>query len=573
MSLTINDSKIKQSIESFFEKLEKLYPEHQVFALDAIDKRLREALSKLSKLTGCTTPVVFLEKYGYKMISSDEVKKIRPLVKYTPGNEPDIIKDKVDSAIDRLKEYYPDGIITKGLQSDHKNLANNLSGLYQWLGYPSLAEMLKAYGFQLQYANSGGGYGGRPACNHEVLIKTLQEKYSNEKKPRTLSKIIDANPHLASGIKTLQNTSNKLFGMSLTKYFEKIGILEKSDKPASQSMFICHEVLVDGQEASVLCVSIKGIKPRVGHRVEIRYSDGLAAIGQVINSRISVNENDLSTPKDEFPRIVRRILKKDYFVASVDVIDSPVLCAIDTQIVSKGDHVKMHTPEGLKEVTGSVIETCSIPYLKEKPESPCDIIQINLSGEDFAKREQRIKIIESKSLEAFVDEVLANEYPIGFPSGLKVHCSEQHDLNTAANKVKELLEKSVEELIEKVSSSLGEGNYLDHSFDSFPYEIINGDIVFSLEIGVFEEYGKNVRLHYELFKIGDVILKALRYLTSEYGQIPGATYEGIVSWTQTCAQDYNSSVLLCNTEKNEYAKELIINDDDFWDEYEFRMDF
>lgn len=850
MSLTINDSKIKQSVESFFEKLEKLYPEHQVFALDAIDKRLREALSKLSKLTGCTTPVVFLEKYGYKIISGDEVKKIRPSVKYTPGNEPDVIKDKVDSAIDRLKEYYPNGIITKGLQSEHKNLANTISGLYQWLGYPNSTEMLKAYGFRVLHTSSGG----RPACDHEALIKTLQEKYSNGKKPRTVNEIIKANPDLASSIKTLQNTSNKLFGMPLSKYFEKIGIIDNAYRNA-EKIIVCHEALIEGQDRSVFCTSRQGLQPQEGYRVELSYSDGHTEIGNIVKTRININLNDLSLTKKDIPKISRKISKIDYFSARVQGINEPIFCLNWRLAVNKGDCVKMLAPSDRSEVTGCVIEagfsawedklpmpmkemyrakskgektytvckirpqhhlntlyyyspfdeikvgdvvkiplrqsgftsgevisvekttdsqkcydkipikklqkiieidkinqtaitnttmilaqqlgteewfvqpinnmseqynamtyfsgaifrgldcdiqkallsthsgstaamkykvdivegisqfecsnslvpmvvekfpnlkaiffaedwrdgsvyiaysesgydtvtslryigkcdfyardrwtlihdpsedffTCgdvtyhfeekelwekcdyvlpygnerlsggikvpSIPYLKEKSNSPCDTIRIYFSNDDFAKR---IKIIESKSLESFVDEVLENEWPISLPSGLKIHCPGSQDLNATANTVKALLEKNIDELIEKVESSLGEGNYLDYSPPSFPYKIINNDIIFSLGIGSFEEFGKNVRLHDELFGIGDVVANTLSDLTSKYGQIPNATYEGIVSWTQIWAEEYNSSVLLCNTERNAYAKELILHDDDFWDDYEFRMNF
>ena len=860
MGLIIDDNRTKQAVEEFFEKLEKLYPEHQVFALDAIDGHLREKMSQLCNLTKCDSPAVFLGAYGYKMISGDEVKKIRGTVKYLPGEEPSVIKGKVNSVINRLKEYYPDGIIDKGIQSNHKKLSSNISGLYQWLGYENSAEMLKAYGFQVQYCAEGG----RPADDYEALIKTLQEKYSNGKKPRTMSELIKDNPDLTSRIKTLQNTSNKLFGMTLKKYFAKIGILEGAYKSTPKLTCICHEILVDGQEAPILCTPGQGKQPIEGWRTEICYSDGHTAIGTIVKTRININLNDLSLNKKDIPKISRRISKMDYFTAEIQGIDEPIFSLNWRSSVNKGDCVKMLAPSDRSEVTGRVIETgfsvwedklpipieemyrcvqnltketakgrprkthtvckirpqhhlntlyyyspfdeikvgdivkiplrwsgftsgevisvekttdslkcydkipikklqkiieidkadktaimdrtmilaqqlgteewsvkpvnnmseqynamtyfssaifrgldndvqkallsiysayadpmkykveivegisqfeCSnslvpmvvekfpnlkaiffaedwgdgsvylaysesgydtvtslryigkcdfyardrwtlihdpseesfvcgdvtyhfeekelwekcdyvlpsgnerllggikvpsIPYHKEKSNSPCDTIHIYFSEDDFAKR---IKLIESKSLELFVDEILKNEWPISLPSGLKIHCSGSQNLNTTANTVKALLEKNIDELIEKVASSLGEGNYLDYSPSSFPYKIINKDIIFSLEISSFEEFGKNVRLHDELFSIGDVIANTLSDLTSKYGKLPNATYEGIISWTQIWAEEYNSSVLLCNTERNEYAKELILNDDDFWNDYEFLMNF
>ena len=177
MSLEITDVKLKQSVDRFFEKLEKYFPEHKVFALDSIDKNLRERLAELYKKVGCATAEEFLAEYGFEIISGDEIRKIRSFVIYTPGNEPEIIKSKVDSMLKRLKEYYPDFEIKTGMQTEHKSLSQDISGLYKWLGYENNVEMLEAYGFNVQYSD-----GGRPSNDYQGLIDTLKEKYKYDDK-------------------------------------------------------------------------------------------------------------------------------------------------------------------------------------------------------------------------------------------------------------------------------------------------------------------------------------------------------------------------------------------------------
>ena len=92
----IEDSTLREKVENFFAKLEKFYPEHKVFSLDSIDKELREKLSMYYKLLNYNTADEFLDAYGYQMISGDAVKQLRNKVIYTPGNEPEPIKSKVE---------------------------------------------------------------------------------------------------------------------------------------------------------------------------------------------------------------------------------------------------------------------------------------------------------------------------------------------------------------------------------------------------------------------------------------------------------------------------------------------
>ena len=214
------DSKLEASLNRAFDKLEIYYPEHKVFSLDSIDSELRERMSKLYKKAGYISMDDMLHAYGFEIISGSKVKELRSSVLYTPGNEPDFIKHKVDNMLVLLAEYYPDYIISRGMQNDHKSLAGKISGLYQWFGYDTQRDFLAAYGYEYN-----AGESGRPAQDYQSIIDMLVAKYQNGPKLSSMRALLVDNPDLKGPLKTLQNKSNELFGMSLTKYFEQLGIL------------------------------------------------------------------------------------------------------------------------------------------------------------------------------------------------------------------------------------------------------------------------------------------------------------------------------------------------------------
>ena len=214
------DQRLSASLDRAFNKLEAYFPEGKVFALDNIDGELRETLASLYKRAGYKTIDDMFSAYGFERISGEEVKDLRSFVMYTPGNEPDIIKHKVDNAIKLLEEYYPSHVIPRGIQSDHKNLSGKISGLYQWLGYDSSKSFLAAYGYEYN-----AGEVGRPSQDYQAIIDTLVEKYKDKPKPDSMGELIFDNPDLKGPLKSLQNKSNELFGMTLKNYFEELGIL------------------------------------------------------------------------------------------------------------------------------------------------------------------------------------------------------------------------------------------------------------------------------------------------------------------------------------------------------------
>lgn len=237
----IEDERLAKSVNHAIDKLEAYFPEGKIFALDSIDSKLREKLTELYKKAGYETLDVMFAAYGFEVISGDDVKQIRGSVIYTPGNEPDCIKPKVESMLRRMNEYYPDKKICNSLTSEHKKLSITVSGLYQWLGYPNANEMLAAYG----YTYAVNSTGGRPANDFQPVLDALVEKYKDIPKPKTMGELSAENPEIKGQLKTLANKSNQLFGMTLANYFKSIGILAGSNLGSKDHKIPLDELLAE----------------------------------------------------------------------------------------------------------------------------------------------------------------------------------------------------------------------------------------------------------------------------------------------------------------------------------------
>lgn len=222
--IPITDAKLQGRVERFFKRLERLYPEHKVFALDSLDKDARKMLSELYPQAGYASDDDFLEAYGYERIIGDDVRALRNYTAYKPGEEPEVIKGKVESMLMRLEEYYPDRIISNSLQSTHKSLGKDAGGLYQWLGYENMQAMLEAYGYKYQ------AKAGRPTNDYDTVIQELLDKYKDKSKPESLGDLIFENPEYKSAIKTISNSSKERYGMTAAKYFKEIGLIRESRK-------------------------------------------------------------------------------------------------------------------------------------------------------------------------------------------------------------------------------------------------------------------------------------------------------------------------------------------------------
>jgi len=141
------------------------------------------------------------------------------------GSEPLNIKKRMDTLFEKLDGAYPDKVIC-GLQKDHKKWSETVRELYRLLGYPDGDAFLNAYGYTVVR-----GEGGRPKTNnYDEVIEELKKRYPNGMPFSKISEIIAANPDLKGVLKTMQNKSNELFGMSVKDYFIQIGLFGLGDK-------------------------------------------------------------------------------------------------------------------------------------------------------------------------------------------------------------------------------------------------------------------------------------------------------------------------------------------------------
>ncbi len=168
---------------------------------------------------------------------------------YLPGHEPEQLKKRIHTLFEKLDQAYPDKRIV-GLHKDHKKWGETVTELYRKLGYPDGRSFLEAYGYK--YIKNTDGNGRPVTTSHELIIKKIQERYSNTDKPTSIKQIMEDLPEYAGQIKTVNNKSQTLFGMSFKEYLNKIGVIEiptkisdKQDKQDKQdgvgntSVIIC----------------------------------------------------------------------------------------------------------------------------------------------------------------------------------------------------------------------------------------------------------------------------------------------------------------------------------------------
>lgn len=227
---SVLSAKDKETLARNLKKLEEFYPEHKTFAMDALCSQQRETCSKLSKKLGYSNFDEFLLAYGFEPIKGSEVYEVRKNCGIKPGDEPELIKERVDNAIISLHEYYPDHTIIGSFNKEHSNLFSKLTGFYQWLGYKSMEDMLAAYGFKYIAKK-----GRKPTVDSDTIIAELKMRYP-EGIAMTVGELREANKDLAAGFKSLMNKSNELFGMSFGNYLKEQGILLPVERIPSRSV-------------------------------------------------------------------------------------------------------------------------------------------------------------------------------------------------------------------------------------------------------------------------------------------------------------------------------------------------
>lgn len=348
----IADVKLKGRAERVFAKLEKLYPAHKVFALDAVGKDLSRSLSELYVQAGYPSMDRLLLDYGFAHISTEEARKLRSGVMYQPGFEPETVKPHIDHVMTALRAAYPDGEINESLAKSHKAIDRYLQGISVWLGYNSVADMLQAYGFtkvDLQV--------GRRVTDHVKVIDQLKQRYEGREKPGSMSELQLDNADLAGTLKTLTNNAIRLFGMTFTQYLKSIGLIvprEKIEQPTVASQ----------KRASIL----EGIREYYRtHSMEDAIDKAMAAAEQLVlrqNSRGTVSVSDCSLFGDTLalPCGIDVIGKEAFSGQSglTELILSPTVKEIGAGAFMDCDGLEsISLPEGLERINEHAFENCT----------------------------------------------------------------------------------------------------------------------------------------------------------------------------------------------------------------------
>lgn len=214
------DLPMEEQVSRLMARLEAFYPEHRVFALESISSELRNRLIQLAKRGGYPDTAAFLRAQGWEQITGAQGRALRAGKYCTPGQEPEVIQPRLTSVLHRLEAHYPDRVIPRSIQHDHKSLSQDVAGLYQYLGYPGAAEMLTAYGFRYQVTS-----GGRPATDTDALLSALRAAYADGARPRSITQVMRDHPEHAHALKTLQNQAPARFGKPLKAYLIEQGVL------------------------------------------------------------------------------------------------------------------------------------------------------------------------------------------------------------------------------------------------------------------------------------------------------------------------------------------------------------
>lgn len=204
----------EEQVRQLLTHLEAYYPEHKLFSVEVLGTKARAQLTALAERFGHASVADFLAAHGWEVIPYTQARALR-LGRHTiPGQEPAIIVPKLHSVLARLEHHYPEKVISRSIQHDHKGLAQDVSALSVYLGYESIGAMMTAHGFRYDVPS-----GGRPAKDVDAVVNALKELYKDGPKPRTIAQIAADHPEYAAVLKTLQNQAPKRFGMSLRKYF------------------------------------------------------------------------------------------------------------------------------------------------------------------------------------------------------------------------------------------------------------------------------------------------------------------------------------------------------------------
>lgn len=149
-------------------------------------------------------------------------------VKYTPGNEPQELKLKLQRFFEKVDAAYPAKVLCN-FYRDHKKWGETLTKLRRELGYDDNTSFWEAYGYTVVVQ---GVTAPKTADDYQVVIEELKKRYEGRTCP-TMNRLSIENPDLSGKIKTLQNKAPTVFGMTLKEKLVAEGVLAKT--PRAQS--------------------------------------------------------------------------------------------------------------------------------------------------------------------------------------------------------------------------------------------------------------------------------------------------------------------------------------------------
>lgn len=140
------------------------------------------------------------------------------------------IKELEDRCIRQLNEFYPDHVIERAVERDHKKLGERLAMARKLIGYETRSDMLNAWGFETRMPE----HGGRPVSfDGEALFAEIARRYKDREKPASLRVLVDENPDFKRQMKTASNKATELFGYTLAKELKRRGLLAEKAKKKS----------------------------------------------------------------------------------------------------------------------------------------------------------------------------------------------------------------------------------------------------------------------------------------------------------------------------------------------------
>ena len=133
---------------------------------------------------------------------------------------------KLTAFFRKIDALYPDKVVI-GLTADHHHLSEKASKLMKELCFVDKKSFFAAYGYQYETRK-----GGRPSTSFAAeVIHELKDRYPSGSEFTSIKELSEANPDLASKLKTAHNKSRELFGTTFQNHLLQEGILKPKPGP------------------------------------------------------------------------------------------------------------------------------------------------------------------------------------------------------------------------------------------------------------------------------------------------------------------------------------------------------